>query len=228
MSKLSEFLGALAASVARARQQADEETIAVAELYRDNPLLKGLTVPRLRIPELTIEMPFLVEGIIGQKRPTYNDPAQMAEELTSHLLRIAKEEELDIPDEMPGNFYDELSARLESAIKNLKGGIGFGRESLVKEADIVLNEIVTKHRLQLSPAQTKWLHDGVRTKTRELAYTDPGEPAFLEVGTNTGEVKDKGGAKSVARLRITIREEGLEWTTIDNEDGTSDELLVTE
>ena len=41
MAELSEVLGALMVSLVHARRMADEETAAVAEYYKDNPLLEG-------------------------------------------------------------------------------------------------------------------------------------------------------------------------------------------
>lgn len=50
MSELSEVLGALMISLVHARRLADEETAAVAEYYKDHPLLEGMSLPRVRVP----------------------------------------------------------------------------------------------------------------------------------------------------------------------------------
>ena len=42
MAELGELLGTILASVAHARRMADEETAALAEYYKDHPLLEGM------------------------------------------------------------------------------------------------------------------------------------------------------------------------------------------
>lgn len=67
MSELSEVLGALMISLVHARRLADEETAAVAEYYKDHPLLEGMSLPRVRVPELTIDMPLTIDKQVLRK-----------------------------------------------------------------------------------------------------------------------------------------------------------------
>ncbi|MDY6857249.1 MAG: hypothetical protein SWO11_21615 [Thermodesulfobacteriota bacterium] len=60
MADLGQLIGTILSSVAHARRIADEESTAIAEYYRDNPLLEGMSVPRIRVSELTLELPMLV------------------------------------------------------------------------------------------------------------------------------------------------------------------------
>jgi len=56
-------------SLVHARRMADEETAAVAEYYKDNPLLEGMSLPRVRVPQLTIDMPITIDGHVGAILP---------------------------------------------------------------------------------------------------------------------------------------------------------------
>ena len=66
MPDIGEIMGTLLASVSHARRISDEETAAIAEYYKDNPLLEGMSIPRIRIPELTIELPVIIESHEGK------------------------------------------------------------------------------------------------------------------------------------------------------------------
>ena len=62
MTDVGEIVGAIMTGLTRARQMADEESVAVAKEYRDNPLLEGVTIPRIRLPEVTLDIPVLIES----------------------------------------------------------------------------------------------------------------------------------------------------------------------
>jgi len=62
MSDFAEVVGTLLAGLARARGTADEETAVLAEHYRKQPLLAGMSVPRVRVPEMMVELPVIVEA----------------------------------------------------------------------------------------------------------------------------------------------------------------------
>lgn len=69
MPSIDELVGSIVAGITRARQLADLETAAVAEEYRKNDLLREMTVPRMIIPEVKVDLPILAEGV--EQRPAY-------------------------------------------------------------------------------------------------------------------------------------------------------------
>ena len=87
MSELSEVLGSLMISLVHARRLADEETAAVAEYYKDHPLLEGMSLPRVRVPELTIDMPLTINQHIPAKNAELDSPANVHKALMSHLTK---------------------------------------------------------------------------------------------------------------------------------------------
>lgn len=68
MPYLGDYLGHLLSEIATARVQADLETVRMAELYASHPLLKHLPVPRFRLPNLTLDVPVLIQDV-EQARP---------------------------------------------------------------------------------------------------------------------------------------------------------------
>lgn len=63
MPYLGDYLGQLMAEIAIARMHADLETVRLAEIYAAHPLLRTMSVPRLRLPEVDLELPVLIEQV---------------------------------------------------------------------------------------------------------------------------------------------------------------------
>lgn len=78
MPRLNQILGALMADIASARHLADQHTILLAKKYHEDPLLRNLSVPRIRLPEVVVDLPLLVERC-GETR----DAAEGAEQTAS-------------------------------------------------------------------------------------------------------------------------------------------------
>jgi hypothetical protein len=62
--RFSDVLGALVAGVAHARSGADVEALRIACHYRQNDLLKGLPIPRLRIRRISVSLPLMLKDVV--------------------------------------------------------------------------------------------------------------------------------------------------------------------
>ncbi len=62
---LGDYLGHLLSSVTKARMQADLETIRIAEQYQSHPLLKHFPVPRVRLPQVELNIPVIMVGTLS-------------------------------------------------------------------------------------------------------------------------------------------------------------------
>ncbi|MBX3738299.1 MAG: hypothetical protein KF715_16510 [Candidatus Didemnitutus sp.] len=77
-TKLSEVIGGLVASIAHARSVADAEALRIAHRYRQHELLKGLSVPRLRIRNVSISLPVILTSTIPGNAAVANTPKEIA------------------------------------------------------------------------------------------------------------------------------------------------------
>lgn len=77
-TKLSEVIGGLVASIAHARSVADAEALRIAHRYRQHELLKGLSVPRLRIRNVSISLPVILTAMVPGQAATPNSPQEIA------------------------------------------------------------------------------------------------------------------------------------------------------
>ncbi|HRG33953.1 MAG: hypothetical protein JNK69_01755 [Saprospiraceae bacterium] len=62
MVTLSDYLGYLFIEITRARHMADQYSVSLAEANSKDPLLKYMSVPRFKIPEMELNVPVLISG----------------------------------------------------------------------------------------------------------------------------------------------------------------------
>ncbi len=227
MTNLGDYLGQLMSEVVTARVHADLETVRVAELYASHPLLRHMPIPRVRLPEIEMEVPVVIAGSDHPRQgesprgggKTKDARKQFDKLLQKHLtanrvrlsadqreqLMSALDEAMDKPD-VPvevavdtNRFADRLT---NAAIGSLSDTIGKEKASVVSKA----------------------LGDEARLTMLALRSPPPRISALVE----TGQVREAGPAETVTRLRLTIREDSMELTTIDSDDGKQTTRLVPE
>lgn len=82
---LSDVLGAVVTSLARARVQADLATVEVAQLYQQHELLRVMPVPRLRINRVEVSLPVVVTGVHRAVPSAVADPDDAAKALLADV-----------------------------------------------------------------------------------------------------------------------------------------------
>ena len=60
MPNLGDILGSIMAEFTLARVRADLEAVKLMTLYRSEGLLDGASVPRFRLPDITIDLPMVI------------------------------------------------------------------------------------------------------------------------------------------------------------------------
>lgn len=229
MTDFSEFLGALLTQVAHARRMADEETAAIAEHYRDHPLLEGMAVPRIRLPEVSLDVPLLINAQSPSSRGSWEEPAVVVEAVVDSLDAAADAVQARLPPDTRSSFSSLLRKRLEAlhatdAPANL--------ESSVRTVDNTFSEFKRRAGREFAnavpPAAERAILSELRSTMRRVALKSVGEPSRLDVSVETGVVKESAPGSTVARLRLVIREEGVEWSVAQGEDGQQRRSLTPE
>lgn len=228
MTDLGEILGMLMASVAHARRYADEETAAIAEYYKQHPLLEGMSLPRVRLPEVILDLPFLIESLDEGKPNVLNDLDKIRKLVSEELRKLAEREQLTLGD-LGKHFDRELALELDWLTQSEKAGRGVSRETVIRAADNALARVLKE---QVSPESLRtWQNQvapGIRQIASKVALKEVGTPPKITASIITAEVKEKASAVSAPRLRLSIKEEGLEWSVGRAEDGTVTKKLVPE
>lgn len=227
MGDLGVLLGAVISGVVHARRIADEESAAVAEYYKDNPLLSGLSVPRVRIPEISIDIPMLIEahdeGEADQVADATKIGASVAKELKASLAR----EGLSVASADLKGFDQALTQRLNRI--GLSGGNRSPREAIIRAAEEAFSETVKEKVVSKGTlAAANRIASNLRYSASGSALQKVGRAPALRASILTAEVKEKSSLENVSRMRISLKEEGLEWSISENDDGTVSRKLTPE
>lgn len=83
---LTNLLTAIASSVAHGRQATDQEVARVARLYQRNDYLRGMSVPRIRLQKVTIDLPFVCLNVVESRPCKVSRP----EAITGAVLDAAR------------------------------------------------------------------------------------------------------------------------------------------
>ncbi len=227
MSDLGVLLGALISGVVHARRIADEESAAVAEYYKDNPLLSGMSIPRVRVPEVTIDIPMLIdaqeEGEPDQVADSTTIRSAVNKEMTASLAR----EGLTITKVDLKKFDSVFNRELKKI--NTPSKYRSPREAIVRAAEDAYAETIREKLVSKgSLASAKRVASDLRFSASGSALSKIGRAPQIGATILTSEVKEKSSQTNVSRMKLTLKEEGLEWSIGENEDGSVSRKLTPE
>lgn len=229
-NQLGEILGGILAAVAQARRIADEETVSIAEYYRANPLLSGMSVPRVRIPQFDIDIPLLIEEFTQAVDAEPASTEDVLQETVKALQDAAEREGVQLPQTVTNSFSRLLEQRLKAGLTGR--GIDRGwtrREALARATESSLREVLQKeNKPRFTNNQLKRVYDALRKTAVRVAILKPPVAPGFRVTVVTSKVKDQADPNSVARLRLSVREDGVEWASVENPDGTTRGVLIPE
>ncbi|MCX9084201.1 MAG: hypothetical protein OIN87_05295 [Candidatus Methanoperedens sp.] len=216
MADLGDLLGSLMSGVIRARRMADEQTAALAEYYKTNPLLEGLSVPRIRIPELTIEIPMLIENNMEGQNGEMEDPAKIAEVAGAQLRTTLSRHNIKINPAFHQAFLNEVKTRLE-LVKQTK--VPIMKETVARGVQDAFAATMTKMKTSLNATHKEAISTALRTGVSNVSIAKEPVASSIDANIRTADVKEQASNTTVVRLKITLKEEGLEWAVQANESG---------
>jgi hypothetical protein len=216
MADLGDLLGSLMCGVIRARRMADEQTAALAEYYKSNPLLEGLSVPRIRIPELTIEMPMLIENQVDGQSGEMEEPTKIADAAVAQLKTTLVKHNIKINPAFNEAFSIEVKNRLE-LMKQTEAPIM--KETVVRSVQDAFAATMIKKKTSLNATHKEVIAKALRAGVYTACIAKEPVASSIVANIRTAEVKEQASNTTVVRLKITLKEEGLEWATQSSESG---------
>lgn len=225
MPPLGDFLGHLMTEIARARMLGDAETARLATLYAADPLLRHLTVPRFRLPELSIDVPVVINGLAGSTaavprpdRPTLHNlfEAIVFEALEPRAGRVTKA------------VLRTLRHQIAEAIRR-SDDFPEIPDALAWTAAMTAR-VLPPLRLLAPNADFAEIENAVREACRVKFGGTPAPAsadARLEIAFAAEELRQAGPA-NVAHFRLSVKENGVEWMSLEASDGTVEQRLVPE
>lgn len=219
MPALSDYIGALLSDVTNARLQADLESVRIAQLYASHPLLQHMSVPRFRLPNVVLDLPVAVEKA---EQPPVATPGhdgwlmlrQKIEEITA---RVLNQHAISVDQAKLNNDLDGLFNKLETSASFSAADLIQGSDDAVS---IVLNAIQAAGK-KPNPEIESSLSGQF---SLEFLKLHP-RPLTLQISAVTAQLKDVAPPAILARIRMTISEEGVEWTQTNPSDPSSKTLV---
>lgn len=227
MADLGVLLGALISGITHARRIADEESASIAEHYKDNPLLSGMSIPRVRVPEVTIDIPLLIEAQDEGEADIIADPESIKKAVRNELEASLSREGLSMSEEDLKKFDTTFGRQLNKVA--VPSVYRTPREAVIRAAEdayssTVKDVIVKKATL----AASSRVVSNLRFSASGSALEKVGRSPQIDASMLTAEVKDKSSSANVSRLQLRLKEEGLEWSIGKNDDGTMSRKLTPE
>ncbi|TBO32552.1 hypothetical protein EYS42_05015 [Aquabacterium lacunae] len=275
MAELDQVLGAVLSSLAQARRMADEQTSAIAQYYQSSPLLKGMTVPRIRLPEVVVDVPLIIDEVQAARPPVFASPkelstlavdaaiqqAQQADVPVSAALREQISRSLLVSFEQvlqagqagklaPDLLREQLAEATDKALMTPVRDTVDTRVAALNKASIAASSRKLRGAADLPAATTRAataaglnagaavqkdplvIRAAVLTAAKEAirlsAIKEPGRAATLKTSVLTSEIKERTNPDTVTRLKLVLREEGMEWQDVKRADGSSSVMLTPE
>lgn len=224
MTDLGLFLGAAMASAAHARRMADEEALAIAEYYASTPGLSGMSVPRMRMPEITLELPVLVEQVDDGEDERPAPSSKVREAVLASIGDFVKTQHVPLNDDMVAAIDKEVARKLDGAdgiagvagAKERRTGMRQAVSVAVEDAvGAALKKLDKQHLFK--GRQDKDLQVQLGKAAAAVAVEREGRSPQIRTTVITDAVKNHADAANVARMRVTLREEGLEWSSYESD-----------
>lgn len=235
MATLNEYLGGLFSSITDARVMADVQTVQVAEQYAKHDLLKHFSVPRMRISDIELTIPVAIEGLT--ERSGYQlDPignAEFKRVNARELSRLVGYTEL--PPVAAQKLLTALDGHIATLIENIKAE-GDVRKPIMTFADRVvaeLFEIGAEAKLHEGKFPDGYYQEEIAKRTYELGIglvtgvVDKPVLDQLSVIAESHRLREQR-PEDVIRIRMKVSEDGMEWQTLQRDDGTIERKLLPE
>jgi len=224
MPHLGDFIGQLIAELTISRMQADLESIRIAELYANHPLLKHFAVPRFRLPNVTLKVPVAVTDIeefpIGKEpRGGLRKIPELMESITRTINSQLQKSGVTLPEENLGVLkkkLEEITIDL-TKIKEVPVNLSFIADKIAGE---VMSNVrnVEKEKFQPNSNESIELHRQIQFSTRYNFLSFMESPPRLRVIANTKDLSEIKESDRLIRLDLTITEDAVEWVVIKTDE----------
>ncbi|MDE0370392.1 MAG: hypothetical protein OXI84_09675 [bacterium] len=242
MPKLGDFLGHLLTESTMARVRADLESVRIAELYANHPLLKHMPVPRFRLPTVRFEIPVVIRGedAGGDAETPVMDAEEAADSfmgvlgrvLEVHGERLLPEESRTIRDAAVATVREHLELTPYVAV-NVTGPVNDLVKMVIRTirprlAGAPNGEGEPEEGADAGERRLSAIREDVRRRVMISFLRFLASPRRLEADITTNHVKEAGGSETLARIRMEVTEDGVEWATVSDRDGEPGTRLVSE
>lgn len=224
MANLKDYISGLVASVTTARYNADVQSSEIARQYKSDNILCNFSIPRMRIGDVEVEIPYALDYQNSQ-----NNGMVLDENRTYHAMRTSLCESYKIS-EIPDNdikTYTTLNNDLEDCAREIIRGIKRNGQSYLEEE---ISELYENHvetwmdcmaalGVKKSPPKEE-IMGNIRNDV--MLSMQSSNLESLEVIAEAEKLASFD-SRVITRMKIKIQEDGLVWANTAN-----GEILVSE
>jgi len=230
MPNLGDFVGQLLSEMSIARMQADLETLRLAELYAAHPLLKTMAIPRVRMPEVEIDVPVLVDTT-GEVAQGQGARGGLSPEAAGKAFGEAVDARLAV---LGITLAAVDRTRLQKDAVQAASSVSTPAEVSVGirplgDAMAAAAMNVIESRSQTRIAARGDLPDGFASTlaavARDALLQTQTPPPRLAVIATSAAIQEAAKSDAVVRFHLKLAEQGMEWTTIGGEEDQRDTLV---
>jgi hypothetical protein len=209
---LTDVLGALVTSVGHARVQADLSAIDIARMYHEHELLRGMSIPRLRLNKVEISIPLVLTNIKPDEIFELETPEDASAKLIKDLQHKLAEIEMlnaEVENDLSDDDIFEQGSALHKQIQGLNENLKDIRKAFINS----INDD--------TPSKFKFGDRFTNAIKRALAPFDQKHPS-VDAALDIEEAVSKA-IENVLLFKLAIRQK---WVRQHKPAGLSSTLLL--
>ena len=233
MASLGDYLGHLLSEISKARVHADMESIKIAQIYANDDLLKTFPVPRVRLPNIELNVPVIVEKANMENiYSTKSIDKRNLVNATYTVLRdkLAKSYKKEFSRKEYIHIARKIYAETEKITKKdtIHEEINMAKSTFINEVITDLNK--TKN---IRPSKKNSVFNKeIKRDLEDVLLVNLKSPfeklKSISIAPETFKQKELGDTMKSLTLKLSITEDAIEWVETENEDGEKRVILVSE
>lgn len=231
MVNLGDYVGKLLSEITMARVQADIEAVRVAEIYASDPLLKHLPVPRVRLPKIELDVPVIIKEVEDGNAATRDivSSAAVRTIASTAVTNGLRKTNISLNRTELLAMNKLVTTAVSDSDSDLEKGVSMTAVSK-KVSSNIISTIKKDSRLKLKIKDNNIvsLNKIVEAKIKEELLKLKKEPARIKVSALTSDLKLINDNEKITHFKLSIEEDAVEWSSVEEEDGSVRELLTPE
>ena len=232
MPELSDFLGTVMGEIVKARLLADIQSREIAEAYAQDPVMRVMSVPRFKLPEIEIRLPVAIRSPEAEASPYPTDvPGTLPidnQAVFSVTYKFTKELLQKEGISTDRKFYNAFNKSAYPLIRKMEDRIATDpsscEEAIAEFARAIAKssrKIISEFHPDLSGNFFVQQTEGIRSELSKLLKSSKSSAATgLEVIVEAAQLQ-AFPLESLIQLKLKVAEEDMLWTfgERENEDG---------
>jgi hypothetical protein len=231
MVKLNDLVGTILNDMARARVEADIESLRIAEMYSKNELLKTMPIPRMRLKNFTVTLPIAIDKLDENSLDEARKPLT-TEVISSNSFKTLSNVLSRSSIDLSGMQIRNLKSRLKDGLVRISND----KPWIITQEKALSDEIVTLIKPFIKKLTAELLDDDelknmIGEFRKELRYSLTDVHHFLpnlDVIVDTSSLQNFSNEEKLVHLTLNVDETGLEWSVYESTSGETRERLVPE